>query len=143
MLGPFRNIKAAFLYTAAGSASERGEYDVAFRKIERARNLLGDKIFKSNLFQFDLREANILRKLGKSEKAIERINEAKRKISDIHNLSELDRQYLLQYCEVIEKNVDNSGSYIDAKFPEEHLPGVSVRYRQEYPLTYGNSGGMA
>jgi hypothetical protein len=131
-----RSIRGALFFTKAGGALERGDYGHARLFINEARTLLGEKIYKPNLFEFHIRAAIIYYKLNEYHLTEEYAKNAIQSITNNRYMRDNDRKYLLDYCDRLLDDIDVDPETYEYRIHVTDYTKVSKRYLRQYPLLW-------
>jgi tetratricopeptide (TPR) repeat protein len=133
LLNAFRS---AIAYSSAGTLRSRGEYIAAISKIEDAKRLAGASLRKPSLLNYYMRAADIYYKAGDSEKAIQDVHNAIDSIRHYRSLSDMDRCYLLDYCDLFVADIQNLDSDVVLRTSIDNYSKVSKRFKKDYPWRF-------
>lgn len=129
------HIRAAILYTKAGNSVDRRDYETAKEQMEKVWKLLGKKADRCSLFEFDLRTADIYRHTNQIELAISSARFAKDKIIRNSKLSPADKNYLLDYSDILIAEITGE-DILEVQLRSEDCSRVSKRYMRYFPLAW-------
>lgn len=124
------------LYTKAGTRFDRRDFAGAKETIEAAERVLGETLNKPGMFEFHLRAANIYNEVGETTKAANFLDRAVEAISLMKNINDVDRRYLLDYCDHFMSDILADGSRGVYRIHESEYSMVKPRYLSNYPLTW-------
>jgi hypothetical protein len=82
-----------------------------------------------------MRAAVIEARLGNTELTLQHVRTASERIVGLQKLTESDRCYLLDFCDVLAAEVSH-GSSPQLRLRAEHYTTVSARVRRQYPLEW-------
>jgi len=136
MIGILNTVRGTILYARAQEAAARGNIGLAKERIDDARARLGGKLSKPNMFDFHLRAAYIYFKFNDNINARAHIEQATQSIVKYNRLSEIDRSYLLDYCDLLISDIDNTIEVVIQRITEESYMAVTPRFLSDYPIVW-------
>ena len=128
-------VRAGIGYVRAGDFADRADFWQAREHMQRAFKAAGSKANRASFFEFFLRAAGIEKALGENSLALAYLAEAAQRIQQNKWLSEMDRQYLLDFCDVSQAEIKDrpiEGLRLDRANHDR----VRARLRQYYPIVF-------
>lgn len=131
---PITLLRAMYHYSRALFLIEKKEYDGARVHLQKSLRLIGDAAHRPSSFEFyirmsiiDLRTMNLTSSAYNAELAISMIK--------AHlELSEIDKLYLVDFCNVLLTQARREGVWTGVNLPSNKYKFVRTRYLRYYPL---------
>lgn len=144
-MNPIKAIRTALAFTKAGNAIDDKDFAAAKFFLDKAKALLGRSIDWPASFEVHLRAAYADQHLGNVDSAAKELQNAASGISRHRGLNEIDRAYLLDYCDICTAIMRDDESAIALCLGKDDYAKVSRHYRRLYPLSwdYGDPYGEA
>jgi len=125
-------VRAALLFSASRSHLVNGEYGKAADKIELSKTFFGSRLNRSTLFYVYIRAGHIFLKNGQLTKSTENTLQAIDSINRNKHLKDIDRGYLLDFCDVLLSDASGGGQKISYRVHPDDYGKVTKRYLLEY-----------
>jgi hypothetical protein len=140
MTSLLKAIRGSIAYVAAGACQGRRDHPRAIAKIEDAKRLIGKSLQKPQLFYIYLRAAHIYFDAEILHESRENLTNAIKAIKRIRHIDDIDRDYLLDYCDLLLADIIGDRGAMRYRVHGECYRKVSSRYRREYPIIWHDSG---
>ena len=129
----FDKIKGAIRYAQARAALAKGNLGLAKSKIEDAKRLIGTKINQPNLYDL---ASEIYLALNDKTASSYHLGKAVTQILEYKRLSKFDRGYLLDYCDLLQSEINGNKEKIRWRVDssEYHLVGNSIL--SNFPISW-------
>jgi hypothetical protein len=125
-------VRAALLFSSSRSHLVKGEYEKAAEEIELSKKFFGSRIDRSTLFYVYIRAGQIFLKNGQLVKSVENTLQAIYSINRNKYLNDVDRGYLLDFCDVLLSDANGGGQKISYRVHPDDYGKVTKRYLREY-----------